>query len=112
MAIEGSPLRRVARRPKVTKRGALILTMPRFEDNRRLLLDCAKLLGKGETGAAYSRLKASWQRLRKIPVQGYRNLSEFVHHALLAIETGEFEGSRYILLTAAASFGWAAPNEG
>ena len=111
MAIEGSPLRRVARRPKLTQRGAVILTMPRFEDNRHLLLDCAKLLNKGETAVAYSLLKAGWQRLRRVPVAGYRNLSEFVHHAVLAIETGEFEGSRYILLTAAASFGWAAPNE-
>ena len=111
VAKEAGTERRLAPRRKAPNKGAAILIMPRFEDNRHLLLDCAKLLGKGETAVAYSRLKAGWQRLRRVPVAGYRNLSEFVHHAVLAIETGEFEGSRYILLTAAASFGWAAPNE-
>ena len=112
MATEANTARQLVPRRKGKKPGAIILTMPRFDDNRHLLLDCASLLHRGETGVAYSRLRAGWQRLRIIPVQTYRNLSEFVHHAVLAIETGEFEGSRYILLTAAASFGWIASNEG
>lgn len=92
---------------KSARPGAILLVMPRFEDNRYLLRDCAKLLEQGETGAAYSRLRVGWQFCRRIPLEDYGRLSDFLHHAILAIETGEFEGSRYILLTAVAAFGWA-----
>ena len=36
----------------------------------------------------------------------HERLAEFVYFAAEAIKSGEYEGARYILLTALAAFGW------
>ena len=38
----------------------------------------------------------------------HQKVAEFLHQAITALESGEPEGSRYILLTAMAAFGWPA----
>ena len=84
-----------------------VLTLPLFEDNRAQLIECAQLLHRAENGAAYTLLNKVWQRSRRVSSDRYQRLSDYLRHALLAIETGEFEGSRYVLLSAMTSFGWA-----
>src|SRR5262249_30246737 len=96
-------------RQQAAKAPHKVLVMPSFEENRDALACCARLLKMGETGAAYSILKARCERCRGVPSERYRQLNDYLRHALMAIETGEFEGSRYILVSAGAAFGWAIP---
>ncbi len=39
----------------------------------------------------------------------HQKMAEFLQNAIAAMENGETNGARYILLTAIATFGWVSP---
>ena len=78
-----------------------------FDDNRHHLIAWANELAHGRGAAVLSSLTGEHARLRRVRNSDrHERLAEFLYHAALAIEEGEQEGARYILLTALASFGW------
>lgn len=86
---------------------APVVQFPDFDENRRVIIDCCEAFQQSGGGKVLPVLKAAHGRLSKVRNSiRHQRLAEFLHHAITAIEGGQTEGARYILLTALAAFGW------
>src|SRR5205823_4903361 len=96
---------------------ARVVEFRTLESYSDTILDWLSAIGGGEPAtAAASRIVASMDRaVRQLDrVQNsarHRNLSAFIRHALLAVQSSEWDGARYILLTAFAALSASALSE-
>ena len=103
-----------ATRPKrtpATRVGTALapIPFPVFDDNRNRIVEWVDALEQGRSNVLIPSLFAAYKQLAKVRASArHVRLSEFVQHAALAIESGETQGARYILLTALAAFGWTS----
>lgn len=86
---------------------APVVPFPDFDENRRLIIDCFRALeGRGAKNTLRALVNAHDELVRVRNSLRHQRLAEFLHHAITALESGQPEGAKYILLTALATFGW------
>ena len=83
--------------------------MPVFDDNGELIIDWVEGLYQGQGKSVIPAMSAMHSQVGRVRNSlRHQRLAEFLHHAIRAIESEEFEGARYILLTTLAAFGWSS----
>lgn len=83
--------------------------MPVFDDNGQLIIDWVEGLYQGQGKAVVPAMSVMHSRVARVRNSiRHERLAEFLQHAIRAIESDEFEGARYILLTTLAAFGWSS----
>jgi len=83
----------------------MIIPFPAVENFLSLLLYSADQLDHGHYRIAGESLEAAHLRLRRIGhIERYRQVDEFVGHALLAYRQGDYGGARNVLLAAVEIF--------
>jgi hypothetical protein len=83
----------------------MIIPFPAVETFLSLLLYSADQLDHGQYRIAGESLEAAHLRLRRIGhIERYRQVDEFVGHALLAYRKGDYRGARNVLLAAVEIF--------
>jgi hypothetical protein len=96
-----------ARRPRSARAKAPPILFPVFDDNRLQVIEWVDQLEHGRGRALIPSLNEAHDRLRRVRKSPrHERLADFLHYAVVAIESGESKGARYILLTALATFGW------
>jgi len=86
---------------------AAVITLPVFDDHRLLLIEWFERIERNNTRQVIPAMTTSCQRLRRVRKSlRHERLAEFLEQTLTALEAGEMEGAKYILLTALATFGW------
>jgi hypothetical protein len=86
---------------------APVVTLPDFDDNRRIIVDCFRAIDGRSTKKVLVPLAAAHSELRRVKNSPrHARLAEFLHHTIAALESDQPEGAKYILLTALATFGW------
>lgn len=84
-----------------------LIAFPVFEDHRHSIVEWADKLEEGRGAAIVPAMREAHARLCRVTTsKRHVRLAEFVYHAILAIESGETIGARYILLTSLAALGW------
>jgi len=107
MAVPGWEISLVASRARAAVSLAPVVTIPVFEENRRLIIDCFRAVETRGSNRILPAMNAAHQRLCRVKNSlRHQRLAEFIHHAIVAIESDQPEGAKYILLTALATFGW------
>lgn len=86
---------------------ATVISFPDFDENRRIIIECFQAVESRGTKRILPTLTAAYDRLRRVKNSTrHKRLAEFLHHAIVAVESDQPEGAKYILLTALATFGW------
>jgi hypothetical protein len=99
------------------RRAARVIAFPAFESYGDAILEWLAALGEGEPGReAVLRLAGSMQRavvrIERVRTSiRHRNLATFIRHAQLALQISEWNGARYVLLTAFATLSASAFTE-
>jgi hypothetical protein len=97
----------VASRAEVSTNRTAIVSIPVFDENRRLIIDCFQAVEDRGSERVLPRMTAAYARLRRVKNSArHERLAEFLQHAIAALESNQPEGAKYILLTALATFGW------
>jgi hypothetical protein len=87
---------------------AQVVAFPRFDENGACVFEWLGQVDEGRIDAAVLSLCEAHRKLCRVRHSPrHIRLAEFLHHAILALQSGEFEGARYILMTALDAFGWA-----
>ena len=85
------------------------IAFPVFDDNRLLVIEWVEQLEQGAGAAIVPSLTEAHDRLERVRNSvRHERLAEFLRYTVVAIESGESSGARYILLTALAAFGWSS----
>ena len=85
----------------------MVVTLPVFDDHRLLMIDWFERIERNSIRQVIPAMNTTCKRLRRVRKSPrHECLAEFLEQALVALEAGEMEGARYILLTALATFGW------
>ena len=86
---------------------APVIAFPDFDENRRIIIDCFQAVEGRTVKTVLPTLSAAYEQLRRVRNSPrHARLAEFLQHAMTALESGQPEGAKYILLTALATFGW------
>jgi len=113
MSSVSPPTKATDRRPRGSSRASddsvTPIAFPVFDDNGELIINWVEGLYQGQGKAVIPAMTAAHAQLNKVRNSlRHERLADFLHHAILAIESDEFEGARYILLTTLAAFGWSS----
>jgi hypothetical protein len=83
----------------------MIVPFPAVENFLSLLLYSADQLDHGHYAVAGESIEAAHVRLKRIEhIERYRQVAEFVAHALVAYRQGDYRGARNVLLAAVEIF--------
>jgi hypothetical protein len=97
----------VSPRVPSSRHRAAVLSFPDFDENRRIIIDCFQAVESRGTKRVLPALTAAYEKLSRVKNSArHKRLAEFLHHAIIAVESDQPEGAKYILLTALATFGW------
>lgn len=107
----------IARRPgtgrisaaPALRRARRVIIFPVFENYGEMILEWLSALGDAEPGSAIvprvaTAIERAIGRIERVPGSArHRNLATFLRHAALALKSSEWDGARYILMTAFAT---------
>lgn len=86
---------------------AAVITLPVFDDHRLLIIDWFERIERNNVRRVIPAMTTTCKRLRRVRKSlRHERLAEFLEQTLIALQAGENEGAKYILLTALATFGW------
>lgn len=78
-----------------------------FDDLRHRLLEWLDEIEANNEAVIVAPMADTLARLRKVNGSPrHQKLAEFLQHTLVAVQSGDPESARFILLTAMAAFGW------
>jgi hypothetical protein len=97
----------VISRAQANTHRAPVVPIPVFDENRRLIIGCFQAVGDRGSQRVLPVLTGAYDKVRRVKNSlRHARLAEFLHHAIVALESDQPEGAKYILLTALATFGW------
>ncbi len=97
----------VVRRAPTRQATVVTIAFPVFDDLRHRLLEWLDEIEANNAPLILPCMADTLARLRKVKGSArHQRLAEFLEHTLVAVESGDPESARFILLTAMAAFGW------
>ena len=99
----------MVKRAQSRHRVVTTISFPVFDDIRHRILEWLDELETGKPRSIIAPMTDAHARMRR--VRGslrHERMADFLDQSIIAVQAGEPEVARYILLTAMAAFGWPA----